>query len=72
MITEVMSMSAITLEAVGILCMFVARKGTEGGTGGVKCRLSQIMSDERQIDRKRRRNIQTKKQNAASCDSQLL
>lgn len=34
MITEVMSMSAITLEAVGILCMFVARKGIEGGKGG--------------------------------------
>lgn len=33
MITEVMSMSLIALEAVGILCMSVARKGTEGGLG---------------------------------------
>lgn len=30
MITEVMSMSLIALEAVGILCMSVARKGGLG------------------------------------------
>lgn len=43
-------MSLITLEAVGILCMSVARKGTEqqGTGGGGRCRLSQMVCDESQ------------------------
>lgn len=45
MITEVMSMSVIALEAVGILCMSVARKGTEGGlgVGGVSSESNDVM-----------------------------